>query len=264
LQKRLTLPLATAENLRQVLAFEMDRQTPFRAEDVFFAFTIAARDKGSEQITVDLTVLPRQRVSDILGLIAGIGARASALEISTSEGAAIGAANLLPSDDRDDHTPAFGILNWLLLAVAVSLLAALVYLTIDRQRQVLSQLNARADTARQAAQAVPILRNKAAAMAAEAGFLHQRKASSTSTVQLLDELSGLLPDHTWLSLFELKGREVKLTGFSKSSSELLGLIEGSPRFADARFLSPVTRDARRNAEKFSLTANLVAPPDGKE
>lgn len=264
LQKRLTLPLATAENLRQVLAFEMDRQTPFRTEDVFFTYTIAARDKASEQITVDLTVLPRQRVGDILDHIAAMGARASVLEISSSENGSIGAGNLLPSEDREDHRPSFGILNWLLLVVAASLLAALIYLTIDRQRQVLSQLNARADTARQAAQTVPILRKKAAAIAAEAGFLHRRKASSTSTVLLLDELSGLLPDNTWLSLLEVKGREVKLTGFSKSSSELLALIEGSPRFADARFLSPVTRDARRNAEKFSLTASLVTAPDGKE
>ena len=36
LQRNLTLPAAAEENLRQVLAFEMDRQTPFKADQIYF------------------------------------------------------------------------------------------------------------------------------------------------------------------------------------------------------------------------------------
>lgn len=261
LLKQLTLPAATEENLRQVLAFEMDRQTPFRAEDVFFNHDIVARDKELGKITVNLTVLPRQRVDEVLAIVENAGAQASVLEVGREAGGDIGAANLLPQGDRQEMGPAFGVLNWLLLVIAVTLMAALIYLTIDRQRQVLSLLDARADSARQAAQAVPILRDKVAAIGKEAGFLHGRKASSVSKVLLLNDLSRLLPDHTWLTKFELTGREVRLTGYSSSSSEVLRLIEASPRFIGARFLAPLTQDTRRNAEKFSLTANLSPRPD---
>ena len=35
LQRNLTLPVAAEDNLRQVLAFEMDRQTPFKADQIY-------------------------------------------------------------------------------------------------------------------------------------------------------------------------------------------------------------------------------------
>jgi general secretion pathway protein L len=194
--------------------------------------------------------------------LAGAGARTGVLTVDDGVARQLGKVNMLPNSDADGNAAPFGVLNWLLLATAVGLMAALIYLTIDRQRQVLALLDTRAGTARQAAQAVPILRKKATALAAEAVFLQERKATSISTVGLLEELSALLPDHTWLTLLELKGGEIRLNGFSQSSSEILGLIEASPHFRNARFLAPVTRDARRNAEKFSLTANLSQSDDG--
>ena len=38
LRKSMVLPAAAEENLRQVLAFEMDRHTPFKADQVYFDF----------------------------------------------------------------------------------------------------------------------------------------------------------------------------------------------------------------------------------
>src|SRR5450759_6024403 len=44
LSKHIRLPLATEENLREVLGFEMDRHTPFKAEQVYFDYRIVKRD----------------------------------------------------------------------------------------------------------------------------------------------------------------------------------------------------------------------------
>jgi general secretion pathway protein L len=53
LRKRLSLPAAAEPNLHQVLAFEMDRQTPFRAADVYFTWQLLGADKGNAQIEID-------------------------------------------------------------------------------------------------------------------------------------------------------------------------------------------------------------------
>ncbi len=37
IQKELALPAAVKENLSQVVAYELDRYTPFKAEQVYFA-----------------------------------------------------------------------------------------------------------------------------------------------------------------------------------------------------------------------------------
>ena len=49
LRRTVELPLAARENLREVVSFELDRYTPFAAEDVMFDLPEAAGDP----VTVD-------------------------------------------------------------------------------------------------------------------------------------------------------------------------------------------------------------------
>ena len=54
--RRVTMPAATEENLRQVLGFEMDRLTPLRADEVYFDYRVVSRDAAAGQIAVQLAV----------------------------------------------------------------------------------------------------------------------------------------------------------------------------------------------------------------
>ncbi len=49
LQTHVTMPLAAEANLRQALAYEMDRHTPFSAEEVFFGWHNLSRDREAGQ-----------------------------------------------------------------------------------------------------------------------------------------------------------------------------------------------------------------------
>src|SRR5215470_12583951 len=77
LRRTIDLPLAAAENLREVLGFEMDRHTPFRAEDVAFDYRIAA---GDEAAAFDLLAADRR---------AGSGHRARRLTLALAGVAAL-------------------------------------------------------------------------------------------------------------------------------------------------------------------------------
>ncbi len=50
LQRNLTLPAAAEDNLRQVLAFEMDRQTPFKADQIYFDSRVLGRDASGRNL----------------------------------------------------------------------------------------------------------------------------------------------------------------------------------------------------------------------
>ena len=52
LRTTVTLPQAAEENLSEVLGFELDRRTPFRAEDVHFAHCIEQRDPETRLLKV--------------------------------------------------------------------------------------------------------------------------------------------------------------------------------------------------------------------
>ena len=52
--RTLSFPPAAEENLREVLAFEMDRHTPFKAEHVYYDYAIAKREPGKGAIGVKI------------------------------------------------------------------------------------------------------------------------------------------------------------------------------------------------------------------
>src|ERR1700757_2218233 len=54
LGKTVTLPLAAERELDQVLTFEMDRETPFQAEELYWNHRITAADRQNGRLTLRL------------------------------------------------------------------------------------------------------------------------------------------------------------------------------------------------------------------
>ena len=52
-------PVATEENLGEVIGYELDRLTPFSADEALFGYRVIGRDDEKGIIKVYLTVLPR-------------------------------------------------------------------------------------------------------------------------------------------------------------------------------------------------------------
>src|SRR5262245_15279308 len=52
LGKTVSLPIAAQRELDQVLAFEMDRETPFGAEELYWNYRIAGTDRQSGRLSV--------------------------------------------------------------------------------------------------------------------------------------------------------------------------------------------------------------------
>jgi general secretion pathway protein L len=69
LRKRLELPLPVRENLRSILALEMDRLTPFSADQVYFDFRILSSGPHNQRLSLELAVVQRERVDDWLELL---------------------------------------------------------------------------------------------------------------------------------------------------------------------------------------------------
>jgi general secretion pathway protein L len=60
LRRVLSLPLAAENKLREVVSFEIDRQTPFTLDQVYFEARVLGRNLQSKQCQVELIVLPKQ------------------------------------------------------------------------------------------------------------------------------------------------------------------------------------------------------------
>jgi len=251
LVKQIQLPLAAEENLRQVLGFEMQRQTPFRAEQVYFNFRVLARRPGSQQLDVRLAVVPRTIVESVLGLLARWD-----LVQGDSADVEDGIFEFVPDDDGRRRTSG---LKRVLVAANLVLLAAVIAIPLAQQRQVLDALRVRLAEVRDAATTASNLQQRIDEHEARSRYLFDRKRGQPASVELLEELSRRLPDDTWLFRAEIRDGKVHLQGTSNRASALIAGLEASGFLEDVRFASPVTQDGASGRERFHLSAAIVAP-----
>jgi general secretion pathway protein L len=257
LRKIINLPLAARDDLDQLLRFEMDRLTPFRADEVYFAHRIIATDLPNRRLAVELAAAPKATVDRALetARIAGVvparlelvGARPGDLEplnlLSHKFGARAGERRLVRA----------------LILLALLLAIAAVAIPLPQQRARLADLIDQIAEARTAAEQGHTLREQLEQLAQTNQFLLAEKARRPMATDVLAELTRLVPDEAYLSQLVLHEDEVQLYGSAATASDLIGLLDQSFLFRAPQFRSPVTPDvADDRAERFHLSVELAA------
>ncbi|MFZ5465924.1 MAG: PilN domain-containing protein [Pseudomonadota bacterium] len=255
----ITLPLAAEPNLHEVLGFEMDRQTPFRASQVYYDHHVVERQGDEGRLKVQMMVVPQAALAPMVQTLEGLGLVPSMITVS-EEGASqcqVATINLLPESMRKRPPGAWGGVNRALLASAAVLAVAAAAMPLQRQFQVISELEGRIEALRPDVAATQARRASIDSMREELGLFLEQKQQSPVIIDVVEEVSRLLPDDTWLVRLELQGRKLHLQGIAGEAPALISLLEGSPMFANVAFSSPVVRDPRFNRFQFNIDADVV-------
>ena len=261
--KRVSLPIETEENLREVLAFEMDRHTPFTPDQVYYDYFINERDKEARTIDVSLILAPIDRLTYALNLLDGHNLSINAISPCEEESGVLNRVNLLPLEKRRKPRKAFRFVNYTLMLTVVLLILANLALPIwQKSRLALTLEGQLADARKESAEAVA-LRNKLERAELENRFLENKKHELQQLTVVINELTLLIPDDTWISNFELREDVVHLHGQSVASAALIPLIDASPLFRNVSFRSPVTQNRKNNTERFHISAELVSKEEPK-
>lgn len=249
LQRTLVLPLAAERNLRAVLGFEMDRYMPFRSEAAYFAYTPLARDAGRRRLQIALTAVPRKAVDAELDAMRASGLRPAWLE---ARGVRV---------ELDEHRiPGAGWQIRILAACAVVLLAATLALPLVRKANTAAELERQVRVAHTQALRAEAARRSLDGLLAEERALVERRGQRPAALEVLRELTLLLPDGSWLNHVEVNGSRVRLRGESLNASDLARAIEKSAVFADASFDGSVTREPGAERERFSISVIASGTP----
>lgn len=260
LVKQIELPLAAAKNLRQVLGFEMDRHTPFKAEQVYFDFRVLRVDNQKNRLVIKLAVVPCSAIDNSLNLLERWGAPVNAAyvaSIAVPDGDAI---NLMPAERSTAQPSKLRGINLGLLLLTLILAMAAIIIPIWQKRQAMIALLPIVDHAKQQAKETDALRREQERLAAEYNFMLKKKQEALPLVVFLDRLSRLLPDDTWVQQFNLKGKELQIQGETGSSSRLIALLENAEILHDANFRSPLTKGQIPNRERYHLAAEIKTVP----
>lgn len=260
LRRRLPLPLAAEPRLREVLGFELDRQTPFAADQVVFEGRVLSRDAAAQTLQAELVVLPRARLEAAL---AALGPLAGAIEgVDLREGEGRLGLDLLAGQRRDRPAdPVRRTTRWLLLAGLVAGVAALALALHNRSAR-LDELRARVAAAQEQVREVRRIRNQLVASAQAANFLAHRRAAQPTMLELVDDLTRRIPDDTSLDKLAVNQGRVVLVGHSRAAPALVGLLQASPLLAEPALSGAVQADPRSGRDRFTLVAQLRGPEAG--
>lgn len=254
LRKTLVLPLATEGKVDNVLRFEMDRYTPFTSEQVYFGHRQLRHSGSRERIEIELSLVQRDYLDPLLAALGRLGLSPDVVSLRDSADSAGNLINLLPA-----RRGLAGRQGWRkrLRAVWVPLLVlGVLAWPFYRQSQELQELQAEVLQLKDQVEQARGLGSTLEELHSSRAFLQRQQAIAPQPLLLLDELTALLPDNTWLSRFEDDGRSLRLDGESAEASNLISLLESSPLLENVRFASPVTANPNTARERFSLVADV--------
>lgn len=265
LVRRVSLPLATEENLPQVLAFEMDRLSPFRAEEVYFDHRVAGRDALAGKVLVDLGVARRELVDTRVAKLREWGASIDGVVLADDVGRNNPPLDLLPETQRALREGSRArTLQLSLAALAAFLLMVALVFPIWQKRDNAIQLIPLVDKARQDAEATSKLAFDLERQVADYNFLLAKKHGAYPTLAFVEEISRLLPDTTWVQQLDVrtagKIREVQIAGETPSSSKLIEIFEQASTLRNAAPRGTVTRGSQPNTERFLIAAEARPRP----
>ncbi len=254
LSKTIMLPMAAEANLRQVVGFEIDRLTPFSPQQVYYDARLVERQPNTRRLEVRFTVLPRRWLDTILHRLTEVELAPDIVDVEGEDPR----INLLPSDKRPRKGQLMQRLQWALGGMALILLAVASVLPLWQQRSILvNDLLPRVNTAQREVQEILALRVELESSIEASHFLLQKRQQTPLAIELLNELTRIFPDGTWVERLEIKGNEVQVRGQSSQASALIGLVEESKFFNNVTFRSPITADRRTGNDRFYLSAQFA-------
>lgn len=258
LVRRLALPAAAADRLRDVLAFEIDRQTPFAAADVAYDARIVRR-RADGQLEVDLVVVPLGRLQAQRDGLGPLASTLAGVDLAGGDGAPLGVNLLPPAQRRQVADPWRG---WNLGLAALALLALVfgLWQVLDNRRNAADAFAEALEPRAAQAREVAAQRQQLVAIVAGQAFLDRSRAARPTTVEILDELTRSLPDGTWLEKVSIEGDRLVVLGLSNEASALVRRLEPSPLWQSPALAGAVQPDPRTGRDRFSLVAELATAP----
>lgn len=262
LRRALTLPQAARDNLRQVAAYEMDRQTPFRAEQVYYAVRPLGGPTAAGRFPAELVVVPKAALDPLLARLQAQRLTVDAVDLAEGQGRL--GVNLLPPAMRPHHSRPRQRLNLVLGAVCLILLVLCLNQWQRNREAALAAMQAQVDSLRTQAAQVNTLRQRLQDYAGAATFLSRRKAAAAPVIGVLQELTERLGDDTWLERLSIdnSGR-LGFQGQSPQAAKLVDALRGAQLVGEASFQGTIQKDPTTGKERFYMSAQVHAPAAAK-
>jgi len=250
----LELPKRATEFLDGIVRSQIDRLTPWSPGEAMFSWT-PPKEAPNDRIELTVAATAQALVAPYLRAVANLGV-ASVAVFAVPPDAQLHSRPIKVFEQRARGVFEIERIRRSLAAVfLLSGLAAAITMgysafaldSLDTEQQALSQKIA----ARRAA-----LRASPESAVSAQRMLERRKQSTPSNVIVLEALSQILPDHTFVTELRIEVDKLQIVGVTRDAAALIALIEQSPHFTHAAFYAPTTRTPGDPGERFHIEAHI--------
>ncbi|WP_194467111.1 PilN domain-containing protein [Bradyrhizobium sp. CCBAU 53340] len=246
----LELPARAADFLDGIVRAQIDRLTPWSAAEAVFGCSVPVA-QGAESITTMIAAAPRRLATGYVEALSGFHPSAIAVLTETPEGGRIrvfeqksrGAIDPVRLSQTLQIVLGFAAVTAVLGSVVAGYLAD----SLSAQENELE---------RQIAQRRAAIRGADGGERSPLALLERRKYDTPASVIVLESLSRLLPDHTYVTEMHLTGNKLQIAGITRDAPSLIPLIEQSQHFTRATFYAPTTRGPSDPGERFHIEAQV--------
>ncbi len=265
-ERRIELPETARADVARILELDLERATPFKHKDVYTAFF---EDRGAPpppkgKIAVRQFIVKRERIDEARQVLRAQGldvAFADCWDDSGKTPLKIDFLSTPHATNAAPHTPQ--TLAKLMALTALVLAGSAAGLAIQRGNSAIEALETKIAGAKVRAQSIRQSVDQAEAVFKGAAALKNLKKRRIPAPEILEELTQLLPDTTFVTDFRIDAGKVSITGLSQSAAALIPLIEKSDLFDGAAMAAPILFDTNANKEQFRIEARLAAAPNAK-
>jgi Tfp pilus assembly protein PilN len=170
--------------------------------------------------------------------------------------------NLLPFEMRRKVREVGKPLFMILTSLALALVLTWGMGVFVGYRNELNTLNTEIQKRRPTVETIEKLQKQKEGLRKEISELEKVKSGEVSKIEILRELTQLLPSTVWIWNFKYAGKEIEISGFADSASDLIPLLDNSSLFEKVEFSAPVTKDRMmggaeaKEKERFKIKVKL--------
>ncbi len=251
----LELPKRATEYLDGIVRSQIDRLTPWSAGEAVYSWT-PPTDAGNDRIQLTIAATARAKIAPYLRAIADLGAASIAVATVAPNSEASAPVIKVFEQRARSAINVVRIRSMLAAVFLLSGLAATASIAIDAIGA--SSMDAEQQELQQKITAIRMTMRGGQDRSGGSALhlLEQRKQTKPSSVIVLEALSRVLPDHTYVTEFRIDGDKVQVVGVTHDAPALIELIEKSPHFAHATFFAPTTRGPGDAGERFHIEAHI--------
>ncbi len=253
------LPVAAESNTQQVLTYELDKYTPFNKDQVHFDTIKFEKKKDASHIQLLLILVKKETLQVLYDKSLSLGLTphfADSENQKVISGDSASRYNLLPANlcKKSDKTPFFIMLGSILLSFI--LLVILFVYPLNRLDTGIERLKRHTRLVENVAQEIEQSKKGVDFLYSTTKKVIEKQNELPAMVDVIDTVSQIFNDETWVSQFRFVKKSLQLTGQSVNASSLIELLEKEPIFHNAKFISPVTKDNRTGMERFKISMDV--------